>query len=113
MEGAGKRKATHRTTRSAVRPDGRALLQAVGVTFCVVAWGYLVYAAIDFGTQARDGRGEAWLFLLVSCLGAVCCLFAGLLIGARLLASLGLTRPPNPDGEPEPPRPVGGRRAAR
>lgn len=89
-------------------------MYAAGVTFCVVAWGYLVFAAIDFGTQARDGRSEAWLFLAVSCLGAVCCLFAGLLIGSRLLVAAGLLRPPAaPDAELPAPRPVGGRRAAR
>jgi hypothetical protein len=31
------------------------LLLALGITAAVVAWGYLVYLAIDFGTAARDG----------------------------------------------------------
>ena len=36
------------------------LLLAIAITVCVVAWGYLVYAAVDFGGEARDGRDEAW-----------------------------------------------------
>jgi hypothetical protein len=96
------------------------LLHAAGVTFCVIAWGYLVSAAIDFGGAARGGHAQAWLFLLVACLGAAACLFAGLMLGARLLAALGLTASPAPSSAPsaagdvdEVPRPPGGRRAAR
>ena len=33
------------------------LLLALGITAAVVAWGYLVYLAIDFGTTARNGDG--------------------------------------------------------
>ena len=84
------------------------------MTFCVVAWGYLVYSAIDFGTSVREGDSAAWFYLAVSCLGAACCLFAGLMFGARLLASLGLITPPREPEEPLPPARVpGGRRAAR
>src|SRR3954451_14518850 len=36
---------------------------ALGVTLSVVAWGYLVYAAIDFGSSARGGQTRAWVFL--------------------------------------------------
>ena len=38
-------------------------LLALGVTFCMVAWGYLVKAAIDFGSTARGGDQDAWMFL--------------------------------------------------
>jgi hypothetical protein len=76
-----------------------------------VAWGYLVYAAIDFGTAARGGESSAWLFMALACLGAIACLFFGLLLVARLMRALGVTSPPS---DPEaPPRPVGGKRAAR
>lgn len=89
-------------------------MYAGAVTFCVVAWGYLVFSAIDFGTSVREGDGEAWIFLAVSCLGAACCLFAGLMFGARLLGALGLIAPPPESEEPAPPpRVAGGRRAAR
>ena len=69
-------------------------LLAVGITLSVVAWGYLVYAAIDFGSTARGGDGQAWLYLGLAALGAVACLFAGLMLIARLLRALGLTRSP-------------------
>jgi hypothetical protein len=97
------------------------------VTLAVVAWGYLVYAAIDFGATARSGNPEAWWFLAVASLGAVACLFVGLMLIVRLLRRLGITSgaeaAPPPDeagsageaGEAKPvaTRPVGGRRAAR
>jgi hypothetical protein len=110
---------------------------AGGVTLAVVAWGYLVYAAIDFGATARDGNPDAWWFLAVASLGAVACLFVGLMLIARLLRRLGITSDPQPappaapsaassaasSTAPEPeaaaetrpvvPRAVGGRRAAR
>ena len=98
------------------------LLLAAGITLSVVAWGYLVYAAIDFGSSARGGDSQAWAFLAVASIGAVACLFFALMLIARLLRRLGITKPPDaadpaahgsgPD-EPEPPRPIGGRRAAR
>ena len=99
------------------------------MTLAVVAWGYLVYAAIDFGATARDGNPDAWWFLAVASLGAVACLFVGLMLIARLLRKLGLTSDPRPavptgpsaehspeasEGvRPVATRPVGGRRAAR
>ena len=90
------------------------LLLTVGVTVGVIAWGYLVKAAIDFGIEARDGTSGAWLFLGAASLGAVACLFIGLMLIARLLRELGITSPPSSPAPPdEPPRPVGGRRAAR
>jgi hypothetical protein len=85
----------------------------------VVAWGYLVYAAIDFGTAAREGSSSAWTFMGLACLGAIACLFVGLLLVARLMRALGITSPPDPPSSsdspttPPGPRPVGGKRAAR
>jgi hypothetical protein len=99
------------------------------VTLAVVAWGYLVYAAIDFGATARSGNPDAWWFLAIASLGAVACLFVGLMLIARLLRRLGITSgpaaappstlsaaPPSEAGEEARPvvaRPMGGRRAAR
>jgi hypothetical protein len=74
----------------------------------MVAWGYLVYLAIDFGTSARDGDGRGWPLLALATLGAIACLFLALTLGTRLLERLRATRPP-----PGPPRAPGGRRAAR
>jgi hypothetical protein len=88
------------------------------VTLAVVAWGYLVYAAIDFGATARGGGSQAWWFLGIASLGAVACLFVGLMLIARLLRQLGITsesapRPPAPvePAAPVAPKPSGGHRA--
>jgi hypothetical protein len=106
----GKRAGTKK--RAQFRPS--VLLLAVGITGGVVAWGYLVKAAIDFGIQARTGTENAWLFLGLASLGAVACLFIGLMLVARLLRTLGITSDRSSSPEPEaPPRIPGGRRAAR
>jgi hypothetical protein len=96
------------------------LLLAVGVTLAVVAWGYLVYAAIDFGSSARGGESQAWWFLGIASFGAIACLFVGLMLIARLLRRLGITSAPSPGPAVEDPAPAvtvprspGGRRAAR
>jgi len=96
------------------------LFLALGVTLCVVAWGYLVKAAIDFGSNARQGQDEAWWFLGLASLGAVACLFVGLMLVARITRRLGITKPDAGSEAPrdEPALPVaprvpGGRRAAR
>jgi hypothetical protein len=114
---AGKRRAEPAPKPSAAqageptgRPRTRLLALALGVTLAVVAWGYLVYAAIDFGAKARGGESTAWWFLGLASLGAVACLFVGLLLVARLLRVLGVLRS---DAPPPAPRPVGGKRAAR
>ena len=112
---AGERRAEP-PPKAVVAPTGRSrtklLLHALGVTLCVVAWGYLVYAAIDFGSSARGGDDQAWLFLGLASLGAVACLFIGLMLVARQLRMLGVQRGAD-DEPPPPPRPVGGKRAAR
>ena len=104
---------SHRGKRAAPRSKRSvqpALLGlAVGVTLCVVAWGYLVKAAIDFGATARGGRSEAWWLLGLASLGAIACLFVGLMLVARITRRLGITNP-----DPDKPAAVsGGRRAAR
>ena len=84
------------------------LLLALGITAAVVAWGYLVYLAIDFGTAARDGDATGWWMLAMATIGAIACLFVGMLLGTRFAQRLrGGAAPPGP------PRPPGGRRAAR
>lgn len=98
------------TSYAAPGPPRRALLPlalGLGLTVTLVAWGVLVLSAIDFGGEARSGgQGTAWLFLALASIGAAACLFVTLLLGARLLTLLqGREQPP--------PRPVGGRRAAR
>lgn len=120
--GGGKRAGSRRGQRPPRRFQPALLLLALGITACIVAWGYLVYAAIDFGSTARDGDSAAWWFLALASAGAVACLFVGLMLVARVLRRLGITaeRSPRPapagqDDASEAPteRPVGGRRAAR
>lgn len=85
---------------------------AVGITLCVVAWGYLVKAAIDFGTTARGGQPQAWTYLGLASLGAVACLFIGLMLVARIGRALGWSSGPDKAAK-DAPRPVGGRRRAK
>lgn len=66
------------------------LLLGLGALLAIVAWGFLVWAAIDFGRSARGGKAEAWWFLALASVGAVACLFLGLMVLMVLLRSLGL-----------------------
>ena len=115
----GTRAGSRRGARQPRTLNKSALVIGAAITLCVVAWGYLVYAAIDFSTAAREGSSSAWTFMALACLGAIACLFVGLLLVARLMRALGITSPPAPSPSspdapaPSGPRPVGGKRAAR
>lgn len=123
----GKRAGSRRGTKKAPTWRPRLLGLAGCVTLAVVAWGYLVYAAIDFGASARGGDTEGWWLLALASMGAVACLFVALMLIARLLRELGITSDPNtPDSALPAPHPAqpehtaapratapGGRRAAR
>lgn len=98
--------------KARVRPD--LLLLAVGITFTLIAWGYLVLAAIDFGATARhDGEASAWLFLVVAASGAMLCLFLTFMLAVRLSRAIGLSTGPEPRPRRDPTAPKGGKRAAR
>ncbi|MFD0807365.1 hypothetical protein ACFQ0K_14835 [Nocardioides caeni] len=106
----GKRSGQRQKAR--LRPD--LLLLALGATFALVAWGYLVIAAIDFGASARhDGRTSAWFFLAVASIGAIFCLFLAFMLVVRITRALGLTATPDPRPQRDPNAPKGGKRAAR
>ncbi|GAA5108852.1 hypothetical protein GCM10023339_08310 [Alloalcanivorax gelatiniphagus] len=107
----GKRAGSRKGARQPRRLNRSALLLGAGITLLVVAWGYLVYAAIDFGTAARGGSSSAWTFMGLACVGAIACLFTGLLLVARLMRVLGITEAP--EKAERPPRTPGGKRAAR
>lgn len=118
MEGVtGKRAGARRGSPTPRRLNRAALAVCAGITLCVVAWGYLVYAAIDFGTAARTGSSSSWLFMGLASLGAVACLFIGLMLIARLVRELGISSSASSGGDspsaPAGPRPQGGKRAAR
>ena len=90
------------------------LFLAIGVTLSVVAWGYLVYAAIDFGATARhEGDSAAWGYLALASLGAVACLFLGFMLVARLGRELGVIEGGEQGPKRDPNLPKGGKRAAR
>ena len=89
---SGRDLAAARARKRSFRPV--LLVLAAGITLSVVAWGYLVYAAIDFGSSARGGDSTAWWFLGLASVGAVACLFFGLMLVARLLRRLGITKAP-------------------
>ncbi len=83
------------STVEQVRGSGARLGWAFGVTVSIVAWGYLVWLAIDFGREARNGDSDAWWMLGLAALGAVACLFVALLMVARVMEG----RPAAPDAE--------------
>ena len=90
------------------------LLLALGITFAVVAWGYLVLAAIDFGATARhEGERAAWLLLGVASAGAMMCLFLGFMLAVRFARAIGLAATPEPKPRRDRDAPRGGKRAAR
>jgi hypothetical protein len=97
----GKRKGSRRGTRPRRRFSPKAALLAAGVTLAVIAWGYLVFIAIDFGGDARGGDSRAWAFLALAAVGAMACLFIGLMLVARLSRVLGVTS--GPSHRPAPP----------
>ena len=99
-------------------PWRKILLLALGITATLVAWGVLVYAAIDFGQEARSGETTAWVLLTITTLGAAACLFVTLILGARILplfqqGALAAPAPTAPTQPARPARPPGGHRAVR
>lgn len=75
-------------TEPAPLPRRRLLGLALGITLTLIAWGFLVWAAIDFGAQARAGESPAWAFLAMATVGATACLFLTLILGNKVLATL-------------------------
>ncbi len=72
----------------------RAALLSAAVTCTVIAWGLLVFAAIDFGGKARDGEPGNWWFLALATVGAMACMFLAILLGSRLQSELRGQGPP-------------------
>src|SRR6478735_3903004 len=89
-------------------PRRRILVLSLFVTVTLVAWGVLVFAAIEFGRDARSGEAQSWTFLALASAGATACLFLTMILGAKLV---GLIRA-RQDAAPAP-RLQGGRHGAR
>jgi len=85
-------------------PRRRLLLLALGITATLVAWGFLVWAAIDFGADARGGETPAWTFAGLATVGATACLMVTLILIAKVFSAL--RRAPRAPAQ-------GGRRVAR
>ncbi len=64
------------------------LLLAGGVTLTLVAWGVLLYAAVDFGQAAEKGQSSAWVFLAIAVIAASICLSLGLYLMVRIIRLL-------------------------
>jgi hypothetical protein len=89
---AGTRRGERRKPRFEPRLAGIAAASVVAL----VAWAFLVWAAIDFGRKARGGDGDAWMFLAIASLGAVACLFLALMLGTLLLRKVGILEEKRP-----------------
>lgn len=89
-QGAGKRAGSRRAPKQRSLPSRSAMLLCLAITVCVVAWGFLAFAAIDFGRAARGGESGSWAFLALACLGAAACLFVAMILVARLLRATGI-----------------------
>jgi hypothetical protein len=83
----------------------RALLLVLGVLLALLAWWYLVKAAITFGQAARDGQAAAWAVCAGATVGAAVCLLLVFVLVARGWELLGL------HSDYQPRRSSGGRRA--
>ena len=94
VEVAGQVEPTRAGARRAERPkrqfQPRLAAIAAASVVTLVAWGFLVWAAIDFGRKARGGDGQAWFFLAIASLGAVACLFLSLMLATMLLRAVGI-----------------------
>ncbi len=107
-EGANKHTGHRHAADSTPKSGLRTRLLALAALVCLAAWAYLVWSAIGFGRTARGGDTSAWLYLLIASVGAIACLFAGLLLVVRLMRSMGVIAQ-----NAGIPRPTGGRRAKR
>jgi hypothetical protein len=84
--------------------DPRLLLLALGSVAALVAWGFLVWAAIDFGRSARGGDSGQWAYLAAASVGAVACLFLCLLFVTLALRRVGILEDTKKQREPRPPK---------
>jgi len=76
--------------------DPRLAGYGVASLVLVVAWVFLVKAAISFGREGRGGDGTAWVFLVFASIGAVACLFLSLMLGTLILRKLGIIEDKRP-----------------
>jgi hypothetical protein len=102
----GKRRAEqHNRAGPRLGPLSRLGGTVLGMVCGCAAWWFLVRAAIDFARLATRGEPQAWGFAVAASVGAVGCLLLVLVLGSRVLVTLGVVR------EYQPRRAAGKRRA--
>ena len=62
----------------------------LGALAALVAWGVLVWVAVDSGRSARGGDSGKWVYLAAASVGAVVCLFLCLWLCTVLLRRVGI-----------------------
>lgn len=88
--GGSSRAGARRAAKPRRRLRPRLLLLGLASVLALVAWGFLVWAAIDFGRSARGGDSGDWFYLAVASVGAVACMFLSLLLVTILLRKVGI-----------------------
>jgi hypothetical protein len=68
----------------------------LGAVAALVAWGVLVWLAVDSGRAARGGESGKWVYLAVASAGAVVCLFLCLWLCTVLLRRVGIMEEKHP-----------------
>jgi len=68
----------------------------LGSVAALVAWGLLVWLAVDSGRSARGGDSGKWFYLAVASVGAVVCLFLCLWLCTVLLRRVGILEESRP-----------------
>jgi hypothetical protein len=84
----GKRSGTRRGAKPPRQLRPISFVLALGVTATAIAWGFLVYLAINYGRDVRSGDTSAWRFVAAAALGAVICLQLAFLLLSRVNRSL-------------------------
>jgi hypothetical protein len=92
----GARAGARRGARRKRTFDPTALGLCLAALASVAAWCFLVWAAISFGSAARGGDASRWVFLGVASIGAVACLFLGLLLVTMVLRRVGILEESRP-----------------
>jgi len=90
---AGSRRGATRTRHPRTRTAFAFLLTAFAVTAAILAWGYLVYTAIQHGQSWRAGDRDAWRIVAAAGIGAAGCLLIALMLIARCFRLMRASHP--------------------
>lgn len=90
----GKRAGSRRGSRRPARLSRATLAPGLAALVAMIAWGLLVWFAIDFGARARAGEGRAWWVMGGLGVAAMAALFLALMMIVRVSRAVGLTEAP-------------------